>query len=55
MLVMSWMFFPEFRRLSLEEIDLVMESDVSPVKMSLKLQQAKEAKRKEERERGVLA
>ncbi|OAQ57868.1 sugar transporter (hexose transporter) [Pochonia chlamydosporia 170] len=50
MLAGTWKFFPEFRRLSLEEIDLVMESDVDPVKMSLRLQKAKEEKREEERE-----
>lgn len=51
MLAGTWKFFPEFRRLTLEEIDLVMESDIDPVKMSLKLQAAKEEKRKEERSR----
>lgn len=49
MLAGTWKWFPEFRRLSLEEIDLIMESELDPVKMSLKLQKAKEEKRREER------
>ena len=49
MLLLSYMYFPEFRRLSLEEIDLIMETEeVSPVKMSLRLQKAKEEKRQQE-------
>ena len=50
MLILSYFFFPEFRYLSLEEIDLVMTSDISPVKMSLQLQEAKIAKRLEDQE-----
>lgn len=56
MLTLSYFFFPEFRYLSLEEIDLVMTSDISPVKMSLQLQEAKIAKRFEDEEgRGAAA
>jgi hypothetical protein len=43
------MFFPEFRHLSLEEIDLVFEtSGTRPVKVANKLQKAKDEKRREE-------
>lgn len=49
MLAGTWKFFPEFRRLTLEEIDVMMESDMDPVKMSLKLQAAKKEKEEERR------
>jgi hypothetical protein len=45
----TYMFFPEFRHLSLEEIDLVFEtSGTRPVKVANKLQKAKDEKRREE-------
>lgn len=48
--LITWLYFPEFRHLSLEEIDLVFETPgTKPVKLSKKLQLAKAAKRHEER------
>lgn len=47
-LYLTWQFFPEFRFLSLEEIDYVFETPgVHPVKMSKRLQKAKLLKRRE--------
>jgi hypothetical protein len=44
----TWQWFPEFRHLSLEEIDLVFETDgTRPVALANKLQQAKKEKREE--------
>ena len=44
-LVLSWLFFPETSRLSLEEIDTVFETPgVHPVKISLDIQKAKKAR-----------
>lgn len=43
---LTWLYFPEFRYLSLEEIDHVFETPgVHPVKMSKKLQKAKKEAR----------
>ncbi|KFZ15540.1 hypothetical protein V501_02671 [Pseudogymnoascus sp. VKM F-4519 (FW-2642)] len=51
---LTWQFFPEFRYLTLEEIDYVFETPgVHPVKMSKRLQEAKMRKRKEEREQAA--
>jgi hypothetical protein len=48
-IALTWKFFPEFKSLSLEEIDLVFETPgADPVKLSKKLQQAKSEKRREE-------
>jgi hypothetical protein len=45
---LTWKYFPEFRSLSLEEIDLVFETpNTDPVKLSKKLQKAKKEKRAE--------
>ena len=45
----TWKFFPEFKSLSLEEIDLVFETPgTHPVALSKKLQQAKKEKRREQ-------
>jgi hypothetical protein len=45
----TYKFFPEFKGLSLEEIDLVFETpDTNPVALSKKLQKAKKEKRREE-------
>ncbi|KAJ6143323.1 Major facilitator superfamily domain general substrate transporter [Penicillium samsonianum] len=44
-LVLSWLFFPETGRLSLEEINTVFETPgVHPVKMSLDIEKAKKAR-----------
>ena len=44
---LTWSFFPEFKSLSLEEIDLIFETPgTNPVKLSKQLQQAKRAKRR---------
>ncbi|KAJ5799508.1 uncharacterized protein N7518_001576 [Penicillium psychrosexuale] len=44
-LVLSWLFFPETSRLSLEEINTVFETPgVHPVKMSLDIQKAKKVR-----------
>lgn len=44
--VMTWLFFPEFAHLSLEEIDLVFETKGErPVKISKQLQKEKSAQR----------
>jgi hypothetical protein len=44
----TWQWFPEFRQLSLEEIDLVFETDgTRPVALANKLQEAKIEKRGE--------
>lgn len=49
-MAMAYLFFPEFRFLTLEEIDLIFETKgVQPVKISLKLQEAKVKQLKEER------
>ena len=48
---LSWMYFPELRHLSLEEVDHVFETAGNPVKVSLQLQTAKVAKKREEKER----
>ena len=48
-LAVTWKFFPEFKGLSLEEIDLVFETpDTNPVALSKKLQKAKREKREED-------
>jgi hypothetical protein len=53
---LTWQFFPEFRYLTLEEIDYVFETPgVHPVKMSQRLQEAKVRKRKEERRQAIAA
>ena len=45
----TYKLFPEFKGLSLEEIDLVFETpDTDPVTLSKKLQKAKKEKREEE-------
>ena len=45
----TYKFFPEFKGLSLEEIDLVFETpNTDPVALSKKLQNAKKEKRQEE-------
>lgn len=45
-MAMAYLFFPEFRFLTLEEIDAVFETQgVRPVKMSLKIQKAKKETR----------
>ena len=45
-IVFTYFFFPEFRGLSLEEIDLIFETpDTTPVKISLRLQEAKKERR----------
>lgn len=42
---LSWLFFPETSRLSLEEINTVFETPgVHPVKMSLDIEKAKKAR-----------
>ena len=44
----TWQWFPEFRHLSLEEIDLVFETDGTlPVVLANKLQDAKKERRQE--------
>ena len=49
--VMTYLFFPEFAHLSLEEIDLVFETEgASPIKMSKDLQEEKRKQRKSEKE-----
>ena len=49
-IILTYLFFPEFKSLSLEEIDLVFETPgTHPVKLSQKLQQAKKEKRLENR------
>ncbi|KAH7127480.1 general substrate transporter [Dactylonectria macrodidyma] len=62
---LAWKYFPEFRRLSLEEIDLVFETPTTgssltleragPVRVSLKLQESKVAKQKEDARRRAAA
>jgi hypothetical protein len=48
-IALTYQFFPEFRFLSLEEIDLVFETPgTHPVALSKKLQKAKKQKRAEE-------
>lgn len=50
-LVMTWLFFPEFANLSLEEIDLVFETKGEhPVKISKQLQKEKQKQRNAEKE-----
>ncbi|TVY26880.1 hypothetical protein LHYA1_G004456 [Lachnellula hyalina] len=45
----TWQWFPEFRHLSLEEIDIIFETEgTRPVALANKLQEAKDEKRKEE-------
>lgn len=44
----TWQWFPEFRHLSLEEIDLIFETDdTRPVALANTLQEAKKEKRGE--------
>jgi hypothetical protein len=46
----TYRYFPEFRHLSLEEIDLVFETPAThPVKVANELQRAKREKRQQER------
>jgi hypothetical protein len=55
-IALTYKFFPEFKSLSLEEIDLVFETPgTHPVALSKKLQQAKMAKRREEEDLGLAA
>lgn len=55
-IALTYKFFPEFKSLSLEEIDLVFETPgTHPVTLSKKLQKAKMAKRREEEESGMVA
>ncbi|KAH7176950.1 general substrate transporter [Dactylonectria macrodidyma] len=55
-MALTWKFFPEFRFLSLEEIDYIFESpEVHPVKMSKRLQKTRLQQRREERERQARA
>jgi hypothetical protein len=45
---MTYLYFPEFRQLSLEEIDIIFETKgTHPVKLSKALQEAKREKRLE--------
>ena len=49
-LVLTYFYFPEFKSLSLEEIDLVFETPgTHPVTLSKRLQRAKRAQREQRR------
>lgn len=58
-LIVAYFVFPETFKLSLEEIDAVFETPgVNPVKMSMKIQRAKQEKKRldrETREAGIVS